>query len=335
MQATQPALPPAPNQQRMNRRSALGWIIGGVAAVGIGSSAGIYFYLRHRAPKDAKYVLRGHSSTVTSINWSPSGFQLVSGSYDGTARIWSASHEDTTVTYRGHSAPVLAVAWSPDGALLASGGEDQTVQLWNTAGRLLHNFADWGASISSLAWRNDSKGLFVGTLGAGAHELLLSTGERPGRSTRVNIHAIALSADGNYLAVGAASGQIIILNLETLKYTFYHRHIGPVLALAWSQDGTTLASGGADTTARVWDPMSGAVLRTLPHGGAVNGVAWEPGNTDRLATASADSEMRVWDVKSGDRKVYSGHWGAVTSVAWSLNGLATGSTDTDIIVWNV
>jgi len=335
VQATQPALPPDANQQRMGRRSALGWIIGGVAAVGIGSGAGILFYLRHRTPKNAKYVLRGHSRTVTSINWSPSGFQLVSGSYDGTARIWSASHGDTAVTYRGHSAPVMAVAWSPDGALLASGGEDQTVQLWNTAGTLLHNFADWGASISSLAWRSDSKGLFVGTLGEGAHELLLGSGERPGRSTRVNIHAIALSADENYLAVGAANGQIVILNLGTLKYTFYHRHIGPVLALAWSQDGTMLASGGADTTAQVWDPISGTILHTLFHGGAVNGLAWEPGNTNRLATASADSKMRIWDVNSGAKKVYSGHGGAVTSVAWSLNGLATGSTDTDIIVWNV
>jgi serine/threonine protein kinase/WD40 repeat protein len=334
-QVTQPVPPPAPKQQRMSRRSALGWIIGGVAAVGIGSGAGIYFYLRDRTPDGAMYVLRGHSGTVTSISWSPRALQLVSGSRDGTARIWSASHENTTVTYRGHSAPVLAVAWSPDGALLASGGEDQTVQLWNTAGTSLHNFADWGASISSLAWRNDSKALFVGTLGAGAHELLLSSGERPGRSAGINVHAIALSPDGNYLAVGAASGQIIILNLGTLKYTFYHHHTGPILALAWSQDGTMLASGSADTTALVGDPISGTILHTLPHGGAVNGVAWEPGNTARLATASADSKMRVWDVNSGDNRVYSGHWGAVTSVAWSFNGLATGSTDTDIIVWNV
>lgn len=332
---SQPVLPPAPNQQRMSRRSALGWIIGGVAAVGIGSSAGIYFYLRDRTPAGAMYVLRGHSGAVTSINWSPAGLQLVSGSRDNTARIWSASHENTSVTYKGHSAPVLAVAWSPDGALLASGGEDQTVQLWNTAGTPLHKFVDWGASISSLAWRNDSKRLFVGTLGAGVHELLLSSGERAGKSAKTSVHAIALSADETFLAVGAASGQIIILNLGTLKYTSYHHHIGPVLALAWSQDGTMLASGGADTTAQVWDPVSGTILHTLPHGGAVNGVAWEPGNTDRLATASADSKMRVWDVNSGDHRVYSGHWGAVTSVAWSFNGLASGSTDTDIIVWSV
>ncbi len=336
VQPVQTSLPPAPDQQRMSRRSALGWIIGGVAAVGIGSGVGIYFYTRHRIPRDALYILRGHSDTVTSLNWSPDGFQLVSGSRDGTARIWLANDQTSSVTYKGHSAAILAVAWSPDGTILASGGEDKTVQLWNTAGALLHSFSDWGASISSLAWENNGKALFAGTLGAGVHELLLNTGERPGRSNKTYIHAVALSPGGNYLAVGAASGQVVIVNTVTFKYAFYRRHTGPVLALAWSQDGSTLlASGGSDSTAQVWDPMTGATLHSLPHDGAVNGIAWEPGNTGRLASASADSKVRVWDINSGGYKVYTGHGGAVTSAAWGLGGLTTGSADTDIIVWRV
>jgi eukaryotic-like serine/threonine-protein kinase len=334
-QPTQTSLPPVPDQQRMSRRSALGWIIGGVAAVGIGGGVSIYFYTRHRTPTDALYVLRGHSDTVTSLNWSPDGFQLVSGSRDGTAHIWLANDQTSSVTYKGHSAAILAVAWSPDGTLLASGGEDKTVQLWNTAGALLHSFSDWGASISSLAWENNGKALFVGTLGVGVHELLLNTGERPGRSNKTYIHAVALSPSGNFLAIGAASGQVVIVNTVTFKYAFYRRHTGPVLALAWSQDGTMLASGGSDSTAQVWDPTTGATLHSLPHDGAVNGIAWEPGNTGRLASASADSKVRVWDINSGGYKVYTGHGGAVTSAAWGLGGLATGSADTDIIVWRV
>ncbi len=334
-QPVQTSLPPAPDQQCMSRRSALGWIIGGVAAVGIGSGVGIYFYTRHRIPRDALYILKGHSDTVTSLNWSPDGFQLVSGSRDDTARIWLANDQTSPVTYKGHSAAILAVAWSPDGTLLASGGEDKTVQLWNTEGALLHSFSDWGASISSLAWENNGKALFAGTLGAGVHELLLNTGERPGRSNKTYIHAVALSPGGNYLAVGAASGQVVIVNTVTFKYAFYRRHAGPVLALAWSQDGTMLASGGTDTLAQVWDPATGSTLHSLPHDGAVNGIAWEPGNTGRLASASADSKVRVWDINSGGYKVYVGHGGAVTSAAWGLGGLATGSADTDIIVWRV
>jgi len=334
-QPTQTSLPPVPDQQHMSRRSALGWIIGGVAAVGIGSGVGIYFYIRQRTPKNALYVLRGHSDTVTSLNWSPDGFQLVSGSRDGTARTWLANDQTSSVTYKGHSAAILAVAWSPDGTLLASGGEDKTVQLWNPEGAMLHSFSGWGAFVSSLAWESNGRALFVGTLGAGVHELLLNTGERPGRGNKTYIHTVALSPGGNYLAVGAASGQVVIINLQTFKYAFYHRHTGPVLALAWSQDGTMLASGGGDTTAQVWNPATGATSQSLPHGGAVNGIAWEPGNTGRLASASADSKVRVWDINSGDYRVYTGHGGAVTAAAWGLGGLTTGSADTNIIAWRV
>jgi serine/threonine protein kinase/WD40 repeat protein len=335
LQPTQANLPPTPNQKRMSRRGALGWIIGGAAAVGIGGGVGIDFFLRHRTPKDALYLLRGHNDTVTSLNWSPSGLQLVSGSRDDTARIWLANDQTSSVTYKGHSAAILAVAWSPDGTLLASAGEDKTIQLWNTQGVQLHNFSGWAASVSSLAWESNGKALFAGTLGAGVHELLLDTGERPGRSNKTYIHAVALSTGGNYLAVGAASGQVVVINVETFKYVSYHRHTGPILALAWSQDSTMLASGGADSLAQVWDPATGSTLHSLSHGGAVNGIAWEPGNTGRLASASADSKVRVWDINSGDYKVYTGHGGAVTSAAWSLGGLTTGSADTDIIVWRV
>ncbi len=96
-----------------------------------------------------------------------------------------------------------------------------------------------------------------------------------------------------------------------------------------------LASGGSDSTAQVWDPTTGATLHSLPHDGAVNGIAWEPGNTGRLASASADSKVRVWDINSGNYKVYTGHGGSVTSAAWGLGGMGTGSADTDIIVWRV
>ena len=87
--------------------------------------------------------------------------------------------------------------------------------------------------------------------------------------------------------------------------------------------------------ALVLDVGSDHILHTLPHDGAVNGVAWEPGNTGRLATASSDSSMRIWATDSSSRTTYKGHTGDVTAIAWGPTGLATGSIDTTIIVWNI
>ena len=71
-------------------------------------------------------------------------------------------------------------------------------------------------------------------------------------------------------------------------------HRGAVNAVAWSPDGTRLATAGDDGTTRLWDPTTGEQLTTLTgHTGSVNAVAWSPDGT-RLATAGDDAR-RLWD----------------------------------------
>ncbi|MDQ2902437.1 MAG: protein kinase [Ktedonobacteraceae bacterium] len=322
-----------PGGPRTSRRTALGWLLGGAALLTIGGGTGIYLYLRNNTPAHALYVLRGHSAAVTSIAWSPDGTRLVSGSRDKTARLWSGAN--TTNIYSEENAAILAVAWSPDSNLLASGGEDQTVQVWNTAGVKQHSFPSLGASASAISWNPAGRGLLVGTLGDGTYDLLLS-GKVTKSVSRISIHAIAFSPDGHSVAAALDNGSITVSNLQVPHSTHvYHRHVGAALTVAWSPDGSMLASGGTDNIARVWETVTGHVVHHLPHNGAVNGLAWEPANTGRLASASADHNVRVWDVQSSARTVYSGHTGAVTSVAWGAQGLASASIDNTVIVWHV
>src|SRR5205807_1512537 len=58
--------------------------------------------------------------------------------------------------------------------------------------------------------------------------------------------------------------------------TILRGHRCGVLALAWSPDGSTLASGSCDGTAREWR-TDGAILRTIePRAGSVMALAWSP-----------------------------------------------------------
>jgi WD40 repeat protein len=113
------------------------------------------------------------------------------------------------------------------------------------------------------------------------------------------VRALGWAADGKTLA--AASGDVVLLwDIPSGKVRATLRgHEGAVLCLAVSEDGSVLATGGADRTIKVWDVAAGAERATLRgHEGAVTAVAF----ADRgraLLSGSEDKTARRWDVASG------------------------------------
>jgi WD40 repeat protein len=65
------------------------------------------------------------------VAWSADGKRIVSGSADGTVRIWDAqTGQPLGQPLQGHEASVLSVAWSADGKRIVSGSDDRTVRIW-------------------------------------------------------------------------------------------------------------------------------------------------------------------------------------------------------------
>ena len=77
-------------------------------------------------------------------------------------------------------------------------------------------------------------------------------------------------------------------------------HTEWVNRVAFSPDGTRLATSSDDGTAKVWDASSGKLLLTLEsgHGDWVMGIAFSPDGT-RLATVGGNETARVWDANTG------------------------------------
>jgi eukaryotic-like serine/threonine-protein kinase len=125
--------------------------------------------------------------------------------------------------------------------------------------------------------------------------------------------------------------------LGTTLY-IYRRHSAEVKAVAWSPDGTRIASGSADKTVQVWDAATGDhVVTCSGHSAEVRAVAWSPRDGQRIVSGSLDTTVRVWNAITGSIILtYRGHSQRVRSVAWSPDGtrIASASEDKTVRVWN-
>jgi uncharacterized repeat protein (TIGR01451 family) len=115
-------------------------------------------------------------------------------------------------------------------------------------------------------------------------------------------------------------------------------HADWVTSVAFSPDGSLIASGSGDYTIKLWRVSDGALVRTLTgHTDWVTSVAFSPDGS-LIASGSGDYTIKLWRVSDGALvRTLTGHADWVTSVAFSPDGslIASGSGDYTIKLWRV
>ena len=291
--------------------------------------------------------LQGHKNWVNSMAFSPDERTLLSGSSDGTVRLWdlaSASNEtghrpfpSDIDEFAGGSSPAYSL--SPDGRHLLTVFTNHTFSVWELPALIegpRHPLPVGRAACAALA-AGGQLAAFVTTNG----DVVFwhaETGEtnwfaRP--TTNVMSRAV-FSPDGQRFAVSGALG-VSACDVPGGR-TLFTRPIADdfVFSLAFSPDGQKLVAGLGSGIVKAWDMAKRTPESTLRgHDRQVNGVALLPDGRTLVSTAQ---DIRLWDLTSSTNLlVLNPRHGLFRCAAISTDGrqLAVGANDGLITIWDL
>ena len=243
-------------------------------------------------------TLTGHTSTVSSVAFSPDGQTVASGSWDGTIKLWNLATGEEVRTLTGHTHRVWSVAFSPDSQTLASGSFDNTIKLWNLAtGKEVRTLTGHTSYVYSVAFSPDGQTLLSGSDDKTIKLWNVTSGKEVRTLTghTNSVRSVAFSPDGQTLLSGSDDKTIKLWNLATGKEVHtLTGHINSVWSVAFSPDGQTVASGSGDGTIQLWNLATGEEVHTLTgHTDSVRSVAYSP-DSQTLASGSWDNTIKIW-----------------------------------------
>lgn len=242
-----------------------------------------------------------------------------------SVELWNVSTGESAGVLQGHTSGINGIASALDGKVIVTASHDQTVRVWDLGPRSLEL----------------------------AESRLLET-------PQYRIGAMARSRDGQLLATAGgvyskpSLPELIVWDLTEEKIR--HRLIGHsdyIGKIAFSADGTRLATTSRDKTIRIWDTTSGTQLQKFDWGEeSIMSMAWSPDDksfaigTGRsyqvgqpISTSTTfKSELIILDASDGQTvsKLTGNFRASVSLVAWSPDGqyITSNGNGNDLLIWN-
>lgn len=249
------------------------------------------------ASGSAVRVLRFHQGAVNAAV-AVNGIGFATAGEDGRIALWHGDAAEPARVIEGHRAPAAALAVSPEGSHIASASWDETVRVTSLAdgsARVLEGhkgpvngvaFAPGGAVVSAgydatlRIWPGDNGPPKVVTLPA-------------------PLNGVVVAPDGE-IAVSAADGRLRIFGPDGAARGEVEIGQTPLIALAISADGATIAAGGLRGQVALVDRKTRTIRATLIGPGLpVWSLAFLPDGR-QLLSGGADRLVRRWNAVTGE-----------------------------------
>ncbi len=261
-------------------------------------------------------ICNGHTDQVHSVCVTPDGSRIVSGSEDGTIRVWNMNNlNERPVVLRGHTGTVDSVYVTPqashkatpgtaDGSKMISGSDDGTIRVWD-----MNNLTE-------------------------PPVVLISD---------TNWNSVCVTPDGSRIVLGNGDGTIRVWDMNNLTEppVMLTGHTEWVCSVCITPDGSKIVSGSFDRTVCIWNMnnLDESPVMLTGHTGSCS-VCVTP-DSSKIVSYGDDGTIRVWDMNNLTEPpvMLTGHTGWVCSVCVTPDGskiISCGmGVDGTIHVWDM
>lgn len=268
-------------------------------------------------------TLAGHRDRVKRVSISKDGKVAISSSSDEVVILWDLAQGKVKHQSSKQASSVLDVAMAPDGRrglLLLTGGVIKlNLETFTPIGQPILTSRLLGANplpdaLRVVAFSTEGKGLIGGLNGK---LFLLEPPERGKSATTKPLSGheeavltaafdatgqVAATAGGGVLTAGTLQPgrDNKVLLWDVADHSIRWRadgHDAPVICLAFSPDGSLLASGAMDGSIRVWRVLDGREIAAFSgHEGKILALAFSP-NGQYVWSGSSDKTLRIWNLR--------------------------------------
>ncbi|XP_053465105.1 WD repeat-containing protein 86 isoform X4 [Nycticebus coucang] len=251
-------------------------------------------------------VCDDHRGGINWLSLSPDGQRLLTGSEDGTARLWSTADGQCCALLQGHESYVTFCQLEDEAAFTCSA--DCTIRRWDVlTGQCLQVYRGHTSIVNRILVANN--------------QLFSSSYDRTARVWSVEKEQMSREFRGHRNCV------------LTLAYSAPWDLPGAPCSEE-AVAGGLLVTGSTDGTAKVWQVASGCCHQTLRgHTGAVLCLVLDtPSRT--AFTGSTDATVRTWDILSGEQlRVFREHQGSIICLELVNRLIYSGSADRTVKCW--